>query len=102
MKRILLTMLGALAVASSAQAKLDERSAKWYGSNEAQLGYSCDGWDDPEHIPNPYEIVAHLQAFAVSSGAETPEEIDQFTHIAWHEMYLKLKLLLSVAGHSPQ
>jgi hypothetical protein len=101
MKRIFLLGLGACALAVNAKANVDKRGALLFGDMEAESRYSVYHETDPEHISDADEIIWSFQGHAVVNGATTPEEIDQFTHIAWHEMYLKLKLLLSVQGHQP-
>jgi hypothetical protein len=101
MKRISLTILTAGALALNAKANVDERGALLFGDMEAESRYSVYHETNPEHIMDADEIIKGFQGHAIVNGAQTPEEIDQFVYIAWHEMYLKLKLLLSVQGHKP-
>ena len=104
MKRIFLLALGALALATSAKAGFREQYAISSGDIKASTIYEFNEYCDPEHIADPDGIIRGFQTDAVASywgRAETAQEIDQFVNIAWHEMYLRLKLLVSVKGHSP-
>ena len=105
MKRIFLLILAAVALAGNVQAEVDQHYALICGDSWAAAEYETDLdyhiQPDPEHIENAQHKIRDLQSSALMSGAQSPEEIDQFVYVAWHEMYLKLKLLISVEGHPP-
>ncbi len=102
MKLSFLLALGALACAGSVKAAVNEEAAIQQGK---AIGISFwqtfDGQIDPEHVPLDQDLIRGFQEGAVICGAETSQEIDQYVNIAWHQMYLKLKLLVSVQGHRP-
>ena len=105
MKQILILLLGALACVGSAKAGVNEYyaldSGKCWAAAKYKIEMQCYGSVDAEHIRDAQQTVVDLQAEAVATGARTPEEIDQYVNIAWHEMYLELKALTSVQGHKP-
>ncbi len=98
MKRIFLPILAAILSAVSAQATLSpsyHRYAIEDGDTEALYAY-----DDGANLEDPITAAAlnRLKTSAISAGAETQAEVNEYVNIAYNEMKRKLNLYISLAN----